>query len=227
MDKLGLQRPMDLALHLPIRYEDETRVVPIAALRDAQVGQVEAVVVASQVQARGRRQWVVQVRDDSGALTLRFLNFYASHQKSLTVGARVRVRGETRVGIWGREMIHPSFKVVTESTPLPTTLTPVYPTTAQLPQAYLRKAIAAGLDRADLSERLPADLVPPGMVSLRAALLGLHRPAANASADLLEDRHQPAWQRQPSRQGLAETLPIPARSRQIRKGRSRRSRTTP
>ena len=206
MDKLGLQRPMDLALHLPIRYEDETRVVPIAALRDAQVGQVEAVVVASQVQARGRRQWVVQVRDDSGALTLRFLNFYASHQKSLTVGARVRVRGETRVGIWGREMIHPSFKVVTESTPLPTTLTPVYPTTAQLPQAYLRKAIAAGLDRADLSERLPADLVPPGMVSLRAALLGLHRPAANASADLLEDRHQPAWQRLKFEELLAQQL---------------------
>ena len=163
LEKLGLVRTIDLALHLPIRYEDETRIVPIAELRDGSVAQVEGVVTDCQVQIRARRQLVVRIHDGHDDLVLRFLHFYPSHQKSLAVGRRVRVRGEARGGFFGLEMVHPSFRAVDEDTPLPTALTPVYPTSAQLPQAYLRKAVAAGLARADLSALLPPEVVPRGM----------------------------------------------------------------
>ena len=129
-----------------------------------------------EVQIRGRRQLVVRLHDGRDDLVLRFLHFYPSHQKALAVGHRVRVRGEARGGFFGLEMVHPSFRAVDEDTPLPTALTPVYPTSAQLPQAYLRKAVAAGLARADLSELLPARAVPNGMTSLRDALNFLHHP---------------------------------------------------
>ena len=221
MDKLGLVRSIDLALHLPMRYEDETRITPIAALRDGQHAQVEGVVSACEVQVRSRRQLVVHLHDTAGDdggngidnsgcgggdLVLRFLNFYPSQQKALAVGQRVRARGEARGGFFGLEMVHPVVKAVVAGTPLPTALTPVYPTSAQLPQAYLRKAVAAGLARADLSELLPPGAVPAGMVPLREALNYLHHPPPSVSLAALEDRSHPAWQRLKFEELLAQQL---------------------
>jgi ATP-dependent DNA helicase RecG len=210
MEKLGLHRDIDLALHLPLRYEDETRITSISALRDGDVAQVEAVVSECQVQVRARRQLVVRVHDaghDSKEdLVLRFLHFYPSHQKTLAVGKRVRVRGEARGGFFGLEMVHPSFKAVDADTPLAAALTPVYPASAQLPQAYLRKAVASGLARADLSELLPADVVPAGMMSLRDALNFLHHPAPDVSLATLQDHSHPAWQRLKFEELLAQQL---------------------
>src|SRR5689334_24863314 len=170
MEKLGLLRDIDLALHLPLRYEDETRIVPIGQAREGDTVQVEGVVSDCRVEFRPRRQLVVRLHDDSDELVLRFLNFYPSHQKSLAAGNRVRVRGEIRGGFLGREMVHPSFKAVDESTPLAAALTPVYPASAQLPQAYLRKAIASALTRARLEEVLPPDALPARLPPLREAL---------------------------------------------------------
>ena len=206
LEKLGLVRPIDFALHLPTRYEDETTVVPIASLRDGSVAQVEGIVASSEVQIRGRRMLVVRVHDGRDDLVLRFLHFYPSQQKALAVGARVRVRGEARGGFFGLEMVHPTAKVVTEGAPLATALTPVYPTSAQLPQLYLRKAVDANLARADLSELLPAEVVPSGMMSLRAALDVLHHPASDVGVGALEDRSHPAWQRLKFEELLAQQL---------------------
>jgi hypothetical protein len=89
LEKLGLVRDIDLALHLPLRYEDETRIVPIRELRDGSTAQVEGVVTESRVQFRPRRQLVVKIQDDSDDLVLRFLHFYPSHQKALAAGTRV------------------------------------------------------------------------------------------------------------------------------------------
>ena len=206
LEKLGLRRPIDLALHIPMRYEDETRLSTIASLRDGVTAQIEGVVTDCEVQIRGRRQLVVRVHDGQDDLVLRFLHFYPSHQKALAVGKRVRVRGEARGGFFGLEMVHPSFRAVDEGAPLPTALTPVYPTSAQLPQAYLRKAVAAGLARADLSERLPAELLPRGVGSLRDSLTLLHHPPADASIAAIEDRSHPAWQRLKFEELLAQQL---------------------
>ncbi|MCU0919970.1 MAG: ATP-dependent DNA helicase RecG, partial [Burkholderiaceae bacterium] len=100
MDKLGLRSDIDLALHLPLRYEDETRLTPLAALREGQVAQCEGTVGDSRIEIRPRRQLIVRLREDGDELLLRFLHFYPSQQKSLAPGARVRVRGEVRGGFF-------------------------------------------------------------------------------------------------------------------------------
>ena len=207
LQRLGLVRAIDLALHLPLRYEDETQVTTIARSRTGEKVQVEGTVLESRVEARGRRQFVAKLTDDSGAeLVLRFLNFYPSHLKTFAPGALVRVRGEIRGGFLGREMVHPSFKAVAPGAPLASSLTPVYPTTAQLPQPYLRKAIAASLARAPLQEVLPPQVVPAGLPSLRVALETLHHPPADVSLQALEDGSHPAAQRLKFEELLAQQL---------------------
>ena len=206
MDKLDLRRDIDLALHLPLRYEDETRLTPVVALRDGDTAQVEGVITQCDVQFRPRRQLVARLDDGTGTLVMRFINFYPSHQKTLAVGQRVRARGEARGGFFGIEMVHPAFRAVSEDTPLAGALTPVYPTTASLPQAYLRKAVAAGLKRADLSEIVPPSLVPSGMWNLRASLRFLHEPAPDVSLMDLEDHTHPAWQRLKFEELLAQQI---------------------
>ncbi|HYN59551.1 MAG TPA: ATP-dependent DNA helicase RecG, partial [Rubrivivax sp.] len=192
--------------HLPMRYEDETRISPIATVREGLVAHVEGVISDCRIETRPRRQLVVHLRDEGSDMVLRFLHFYPSQQKSLAVGARLRARGEVRVGFFGREMVHPAFKVVDAHSPLPTALTPVYPSSAQLPQAYLRKSIASALARTPLGEVLPASLVPPGLPSLREALQFLHHPPAQAGLDTLMDHSHPAWQRLKFEELLAQQL---------------------
>ncbi|MDN3919307.1 ATP-dependent DNA helicase RecG [Pelomonas sp. PFR6] len=207
MEKMGLLRDIDLALHLPLRYEDETRITPIAQAEEGETVQCEGLVTESRIELRGRRQLLVRIADDSGeSLLLRFLHFYPSHQKTLGVGQRLRVRGELRGGFFGREMVHPSFRAVDEDTPLAQSLTPVYPSSASLPQAYLRKAVAAGLRRASLEELLPPGSVPPQLPPLREALNFLHHPPPQARLNTLEDHSHPAWQRLKFEELLAQQL---------------------
>ncbi len=206
MEKLGLVRDIDLALHIPLRYEDETRITAIRELRDGDTAQVEGVVSDCQIAFRPRRQLVVKLHDGTDELYLRFLNFYPNHQKTLAAGKRVRVRGEARGGFFGLEMVHPTFKSVDEQTPLATALTPVYPSSATLPQAYLRKAVTSGLQRADLSELIPPALAPAGLLSLRESLGFLHHPTPDVSLGDLEDKTHPAWQRLKFEELLAQQL---------------------
>ncbi len=214
MHKLGLVRDIDLALHLPLRYEDETRIVALHDARDGEVVQVEGTVTKQDIQYRPRRQLLVTLDDGSDTCTLRFFSFYPSHQKTLAVGARVRVRGEVRGGFMGKTMMHPAFHAAGGE--LPEALTPVYPTSAQLPQAYLRKAVVSGLKRADLSETLPQPVltslqdtlrgVRAPLMSLRQALEYLHHPGPDVSLAALEDRSHPAWQRLKAEELLAQQL---------------------
>ncbi|MDQ2779492.1 MAG: ATP-dependent DNA helicase RecG [Pseudomonadota bacterium] len=206
MHKLGLRRDIDLALHLPMRYVDETRLVPIASLREGDTAQVQGTVLDCRVETRSRRQLVARLSDGSAELTLRLLNFYPSNQKTLAAGQLVRVRGEVRGGFLGREMLHPDFRAVTTESPLPLTLTPVYPASAQLPQAYLRKAVGSALQRARLHEILPTGAVPAGLPSFRDAVRLLHQPPAGTDLDTLEDHSHPAWQRLKFDELLAQQL---------------------
>jgi len=232
MEKLGLLRDIDLALHLPLRYEDETKLTPIAEARPGDTLQVEGVVREAKVELRPRRQFIVHLAESlevgaNGApsrrraeLVLRFVHFYASHQKTLAAGARVRVRGELRGGFFGPEMVHPTFKSVDAATPLAASLTPVYPTSAQLPQVYLRKAVASGLSRAPLDELLPARIAPNGLPSLREALHFLHHPPPSASLAALEDHSHPAWQRLKFEELLAQQIAQLQAQRERRKLRA-------
>jgi ATP-dependent DNA helicase RecG len=212
--KLGLKRDIDLALHLPLRYEDETRITRLADAREGQWVQVQGVVTASEVTHRPRRQLLVTLDDGSDTVSLRFFSFYPQHQKSLAVGEHIRARGELRGGFMGWTLLHPAFR--SADAPLPEGLTPIYPTSAQLPQAYLRKAVLGGLARADLSETLPADVLDTlhaavpgargGVPSLREALQALHHPRPEVPLAAFEDRSHPAWQRLKAEELLAQQL---------------------
>ena len=215
LHKLGLTRDIDLALHLPLRYEDETRITPIRNAREGDVVQIEATVTACEVQLRPRRMLKVVVDDGTGSCELTFFSFYPSHQKTMAVGARLRVRGEVKGGFWGRQMLHPAFRKAEGE--LPAALTPVYPTVAQLPQAYLRRAVASALARVELPETLPPELQPPvarvhgqnGLQrawNLRDALLFLHHPTPDVALATLQDHSHPAWQCLKAEELLAQQL---------------------
>ncbi|CAN7208939.1 MULTISPECIES: ATP-dependent DNA helicase RecG [unclassified Variovorax] len=202
--KLGLLRDIDFALYLPMRYEDETRIVRLADTRDGDTAQIEAVVRDCEVVFRPRRQLIVTVDDGSDTCQLRFFNFYPSQQKQLAVGARVRVRGEVRGGFVGRQMMHPTVKAA--GTELPQALTPVYSTIAGLAQPMLRREVRSGLARAVLDETIPPALAPSGAWELRRALSFLHYPAPDVAMATLEDHSHPAWQRLKADELLAQQL---------------------
>jgi ATP-dependent DNA helicase RecG len=212
LSKLGLIRPIDLALHLPLRYEDETRIVRLADCVDGDEAQIEGVVTHSEIAYRPRRQLQVTLDDGSDTCTLRFFNFYPSQQKQLAVGNRIRARGELRGGMFGWQMVHPVCKAAGGA--LPTALTPVYSTVAGLPQPYLRKAVQAGLTQCIhsglLQETLHPDLLNK-IGSLRAwnladSLSFLHYPKPDASAAQLSDHSHPAWLRLKVEELLAQQL---------------------
>ncbi|WP_454805059.1 ATP-dependent DNA helicase RecG [Paraburkholderia fungorum] len=212
--KLGLTRDIDLVLHLPMRYEDETSLTPIGHLLPGGIAQTEGVVFDNEIAYRPRRQLLVKLRDDAGdELVLRFLNFYGSQVKQMAIGARLRVRGDVRGGFFGMEMVHPAVRVVDEDTPLPLALTPVYPSTAGVTQAYLRKSIDNALSRTSLPELLPEPIArtymqPLGVPTLMDAVRTLHHPGVQSDETALIDGTHPAWVRIKFEELLAQQMSL-------------------
>ena len=194
--KLGLTRDADLVLHVPLRWEDETRLTPIRDLLPSATAQVQATVRDASIAYRPRRMLTLTVEDaDGGVLGIRFLHFYPSHSKLFQPGETFRFVGEVRGGYLGLEMVHPRFVKAGDDTPLPSGLTPVYPTTAGLGQAALRKVVARAL-QAPIEDTLPAawlnDLALP---ALETSIRLLHQPPHDTVLPELETRSHPAWQR--------------------------------
>jgi ATP-dependent DNA helicase RecG len=207
LEKLGIRTKLDFALHLPLRYEDETKLTPLAQVRAGEPVQVEAEVVESSVKYRPKRQLVVKLKADGRELWIRFLNFYPSQVKQLAAGKLVRLFGEVRPGFFGDEMVHPRYKVVAPGTPLPTSLTPVYPTTAGLSQAALRGMIERALDTLALEDTLEEPrLKKLGLGPFRESVLLLHRPPPGVDAQSLIERTHPAWRRLKFDEVLAQQL---------------------
>ncbi|TXG97856.1 MAG: ATP-dependent DNA helicase RecG [Rhodocyclaceae bacterium] len=207
--KIGLHCEADLLVHLPLRYEDETRITPVSRAFGGEPVQVEVVVHSSELQFRPRRQLVVRAGDDSGEITLRFFSFYPSQQAALSEGSRIRAFGEVRGGFFGAEMVHPRFRKIGDDEPLPTELTPIYPTTAGLANSALQKLIGKALAVGDLSETLPDDLRQrlklPG---LARSLRFLHTPPPGTDLDTLHARNHPAWRRVKFDEVLAQQLSL-------------------
>ncbi|QWD63797.1 ATP-dependent DNA helicase RecG [Polynucleobacter sp. MWH-UH2A] len=230
LQKMGLDSPMALALHLPSRYEDETELLSIdEALIQGRFGsvQTQGVVIRNQVLFRPRRQMLVTIEDNTETLHLRFLNFYPSQQKQMAVGAHIRVRGEIREGFQGAEMVHPTVRAVAPDTPLPTSLTPVYPASAGVSQAAIRKAINQALRDPSLQESL-AEFLPIQLMgqllpsndwpSLQSAITYLHQPPADADTQALLERTHPAWRRVQFEELLAQQISL-KRAHAIRRER--------
>ena len=205
--KLGLHSDADLPLHLPLRYEDETRITPVRDAIPGEAAQFELEVVSTEIAFRPRRQLLCHVRDDSGTLLLRFLNFYPSQQKALQPGARLRAFGEVRGGFFGTELIHPRFHVLHGEEPLPPTMTPIYPTVAGVGQGTLRKLIGNALKRIDLDDTVPNEL-RGSMAAFDASIRRLHQPPSAASEAELTQALQPYWQRIRFDELLAQQLSL-------------------
>ncbi|MFM8760942.1 MAG: ATP-dependent DNA helicase RecG [Polynucleobacter victoriensis] len=221
LDKLGLRSSLDCALHIPIRYEDETKLSTIAEAIGSFGGltyQVQGYVIRQEVMFRPRRQLLVQIRDDDGQeLFLRWLNFYPSQQKQMSMGTHLRVRGEVRDGYYGPEMVHPVVKAVTPDAPLPSTLTPVYSTVAGVSQTVIRKAIAKAIQdpglQISLKEFLPNELIAktfPGLTipTLISALQTLHQPSKSDDLESIQNRTHPAWRRVQLEELLAQQISL-------------------
>jgi ATP-dependent DNA helicase RecG len=216
--KLGVHDRFDLVLHLPLRYEDETQLVRIDDLQPGIDCQVEGEIIHTEVAFRPRRSLICQLKDDSGILFLRFLNFYPSQQKQLAIGKRIRALGEARAGYFGMEMVHPKCRSAGENTPLKQALTPVYPTTAGLPQATLSKHIRSALNDMTLSDTLPAELIARlNFPSFADSVKLLHNPPPDIDAEALLARSHPAWVRIKFDELLAQQLSMRLHYRKRRK----------
>lgn len=230
LQKMGLDSPMALALHLPSRYEDETELLTIEeAIHQGRFNsaQTQGVVIRNQVLFRPRRQMVVSIEDETETLNLRFLNFYPSQQKQMAVGVNVRVRGEVREGFQGPEMVHPTVRAVAPDAPLPASLTPVYPASVGVSQTIIRKAVSQALRdpslQDSLAEFLPKELMAELLPShdwpnLQAAITYLHQPPADANTQALLERTHPAWRRVQFEELLAQQISL-KRAHAIRRER--------
>lgn len=207
--RAGVRSDTDLLLHMPLRYEDETRITSVAALRIGEFAQVQVNVIEHQVQFRPRRQLVVTTQDAGGdTLVLRYVNFYPSQLASFQAGQLLRVKGEARHGFFGMEMIHPRVEKVSETTPMLQTLTPVYPTVDGLTQATWRKLITRAMQVVALPEILPAHLLNPDWGTLMEAVRLLHAPPPEVNPSALTERDHVAWARIKFEELLAQQISI-------------------
>jgi ATP-dependent DNA helicase RecG len=214
LERLGLHTVQDVLFHLPLRYEDRTRVVPIGTLRAGDRAVVEGEVQLAEVVYRRRRALLCRIADGSGFLTLRFFYFSAAQQEALVRGARLRCFGEARPGPAGLEIVHPEYRRVTPGTPSPAEegLTPVYPTTEGVQQGRMRMLTALAL--AQLPGGGLRDWVTPevlgmvGLPSLEAALAYVHRPPPQADLEALNAARHPAQRRLAFEELLAHQISL-------------------
>ncbi|MCA0950660.1 MULTISPECIES: ATP-dependent DNA helicase RecG [Shewanella] len=210
LHKLGINTVQDLLFHLPLRYEDRTRIYPIASLTPGSYGTIEAEIQSSQIINGRKRMLICNVRDDSGTMTLRFFNFSAAQRNAMQQGLTIRAYGEVRRGNHQAEIIHPDYKILKGDEPpnLSETLTPIYPTTEGLKQASWMKLTEQALNLLQedgLQELLP-EALRPNQQSLAQAVRTLHRPPADVDIYRLEQGQHPAQQRLVQEELLAHNL---------------------
>ena len=207
LEKLGIHRPFDLVLHLPLRYEDETHLYAIAKAPYGQKVLIEGEVIAHEIQCQRRRQLVAWIKDASGSLLLRFINFYPSQIKQFATGNRVRALGEIRRGFATDEMVHPKIREVGSGLAIAESMTPIYPTVKGLTQSTLRKLIHTELASQSLDETLPHELAAAlPMIPFAKAIRLLHLPTSDYTPRQLSDPRLPAWQRLKFDELLAQQL---------------------
>jgi ATP-dependent DNA helicase RecG len=205
---LGIQRWQDLLLHLPLRYEDETRLSDLAEAHAGDPVHLELRVSSHEIAFRGRRTLRVLTQCGPHEVSLRFLNFYPSQLRQFEPGTLLRAAGELRLGFHGLELVHPRYRAVTPDAPLAIALTPIYPTTAGLTQGTLRKLTREALARASpLQDSLPDSVRRElDLENLESTLRMLHEPPPGTSLAALEERSHPAWQRLKFDELLAQQL---------------------
>ena len=210
LSRIGINNVQDLLFHLPLRYEDRTRVTPIADIRPESFATIEGFVQHTEVQFGRRPILSVTLSDGTSKIMLKFFNFNAGMKNSLAVGVRVKAFGEIKRGRYMAEIHHPEYQIIRNNQPLELaeTLTPIYSTTEGLKQASLRKMTEqalAVLQNVQVTELLP-EQYNPHQYSLKEALALLHRPPPSVLAEVLEKGEHPAQKRLIFEELLAHNL---------------------
>jgi len=178
---LGIEDIFGLVMHLPIRYIDETIVTPIRDIQMGMLSQVEAEVIRAEIVYKPKKMLIVQVKDESASLQLRFLHFYTSQMKMFEAGNRIRILGEARHNLFAFEMIHPQCKLIRDSDVLPQSLTPIYSLVAGVGQKTVKDAIDKMFLHFDLKNDLkdlflPATYEKLNLPNLYESLKSIHHP---------------------------------------------------
>jgi ATP-dependent DNA helicase RecG len=215
--EIGIVEVEDLLFHLPLRYQDRTRITPIGALVEGSDAVIEGEVKLADVAFGRRRSLVCRLQDGSGTMTLRFFHFTAAQRRNLAPGTRLRCYGEVRRGSSGLEMYHPEYHRLSEDAPDPVeeALTPVYPTTAGIGQATWRRLCSGALEH--LAASPPAGLLPGNsdeQPTLAEALRYLHAPPPDAPQDLIANGDHPAQRRLALEEFVAHNLSLEKLRRQ-------------
>lgn len=219
LGRLSIERVSDLLFHLPLRYQDRTRLTPMGTLRAGQEAVIEGDVTASDVVKGRRRSLLVRLRDGSGIISLRFFHFAPAQQQQLRSGVRVRAFGEARAGATGLELYHPEYQLVPlrqdgSEPPVDEHFTPIYPTTEGLHQPRLRALVGKALgmlerDPGGLPEVLPEALRQRfALPGLQQSLALLHQPPPEADMEQLDAGRHPATRRLALEEMLAHQLSL-------------------
>lgn len=206
--RLGLVRDWDFVLHLPLRYEDETAIVPLSQVKIGDKVQVEVTVLSCEVHRFRSEQLIADTTDETGNLRVRFLHFYPSTRTQFSPGTRLRLYGQIRTDLHGNfEMLHPKVRHPTLT--LPDSLTPVYPSGESITQNWLKKRIARALLDVDLTDTVPSNLLKKlGLPPLATALHNLHFPAPGSDLLPLEAKTTPDWNRLKFDELLAQQISL-------------------
>ena len=210
LSRIGINNVQDLLFHLPMRYEDRTRITPISDILPESFATIEGYVQHTEVQFGRRPILSVTLSDGTSKIMLKFFNFNAGMKNSLAVGVRMKAFGEIKRGRYMAEIHHPEYQIIRNNQPLALaeTLTPIYSTTEGLKQASLRKMTEqalAVLQNVQVTELLP-EQYNPHQYSLKEALALLHRPPPSVSAEVLEKGEHPAQKRLIFEELLAHNL---------------------
>jgi len=221
LNKIGLYTVQDLLFHLPLRYQDRTRIQPMGSLRSGEQVVVEGLVELTEISFGRRRTLLCHISDGTGSLLLRFFHFSNAQKEALARGTRLRCFGEVRAGKKYLEMVHPEYNRIStdEVIAVEETLTPLYPTTEGVHQLKMRDLVQQALqylrhDKAGIGECLPADILAQNQLqNITDAIQTLHHPAADVPLSAMQDGRHPAQQRLAFEELLAHYLSL----RQLRK----------
>ncbi len=220
--KVGLETLQDVLFHLPLRYQDRTRITPIGALRPGQDAVIEGVVAGADVIMGRRRSLLVRLHDGSGGLSLRFFHFSQAQKDGMKRGTSLRCYGEVRPGATGLEIYHPEYRALSghEPAPVEQTLTPIYPSTEGLTQQRLRNLSEQALARLgphSLPDWLPLELARDYRLgALDEAIRYLHRPPPDADLDELAEGQHWAQRRLAFEELLTHQLSLQRLREQVR-----------
>ncbi|MEC8901879.1 MAG: ATP-dependent DNA helicase RecG [Pseudomonadota bacterium] len=213
--RLGVERISDLLFHLPLRYQDRTRLTPIGLLRAGHEAVVEGEVTACDIVKGRRRSLLIRLRDGSGILSLRFFHFSPAQQQQLRPGVTVRAFGEARAGATGLEIYHPEYRLSGGSeTPVEEYYTPIYPTTEGLHQTRLRALTQQALRLLEQAPETLPDVIPDALrqrfqlPGLHASLQLLHQPPPDVDLEQLAHGLHPATRRLALEELLAHQLSL-------------------